>query len=103
MGNIPFDVEEQAIQEEQLPSAPEAARVQEHHYRSAKMESRIGIVLGVIALGVSLTLGFWLIRSVRRLDRRTARLSHRANRLRPQKRPIRISPVHSLLGRLVYR
>jgi len=81
MGNIPFDVEEQAIQEEQVPGAPPTPGTQEHRTGHAKTESRIGIVLGVIALGVSLTLGLWLIRSVRRLDRRTVRLGQQTDQL----------------------
>jgi len=75
MGIIPSDVEEQAIQEERLPSAPVTPSAPEHHDKSAKTARSAAIVLGVFALGVTLALGFWLLRLVRRRDRRMARLS----------------------------
>jgi outer membrane protein OmpA-like peptidoglycan-associated protein len=81
MGIIPSDVEEQAIQEERLPRAPLAPSVIEHHDTSPKTGRSAAIVLGVIALGVTLALGFWLVRSVRRLDRRMARLSQQTEQL----------------------
>jgi len=81
MVSIPSDVEEQVIQEERLPSAPSAPSAQEHHDRSVKTESRAGVVLGAIALGVTLALGFWLLRSVRRVDRRMAHLSQQMEQL----------------------
>jgi outer membrane protein OmpA-like peptidoglycan-associated protein len=81
MGIIPSDVEEQAIQEERLPRAPLTPSGPEHHDTSAKNVSSAGIILGVIALGVTLALGFWLLRSVRRQDRRMARLSQQMEQL----------------------
>jgi outer membrane protein OmpA-like peptidoglycan-associated protein len=81
MGIIPSDVEEQAIQEERLPSALSTPSAQEHDNRSAETASKAGIVLGVLALGVTLALGFWLLRSVQRQDRRMARLSQQMEQL----------------------
>jgi outer membrane protein OmpA-like peptidoglycan-associated protein len=81
MGIIPSVVEEQAIREERLPSAPLPPSIPEHHDKSARIASRAAIILGVIALGVTLALGFWLLRSERRLDRRTARLSQQMEQL----------------------
>jgi outer membrane protein OmpA-like peptidoglycan-associated protein len=81
MGIIPSDVEEQAIQEERLPSAPLTPSVREHDQRSTGIGSRVAIVLGVIVLGVALALGFLLLRSARRLDRRMARLSQQTEQL----------------------
>ena len=81
MGIIPSDVEERAIQEERLPRAPLAPSALEHHDTSAKTVRSVAIVLGVFALGVTLALGFWLLRSVRRHDRRMARLSQQMDLL----------------------
>jgi len=82
MGIIPSDIEEQAIQqEERLPGAPLTPRALEHHDKSAKTVRSAAIVLGVIVLGVTLALGFWLLRSVRRQDRRIARLSQQMEQL----------------------
>lgn len=81
MGIIPSDVEENAIHEERLPSAPLTPNAREYHDRSAKIATRAGIVLAVIALGVTLALGFWLLRSVRRLNGRIARLSQQTEQL----------------------
>ena len=81
MGIIPSDVEEQAIQEERLPRAPLTPSALERHDTSAKTVSSAGIILGVIALGVTLALGFWLLRSVRRQDRRMARLTQQMEQL----------------------
>jgi len=81
MGIIPSDVEEQVIQEERLPSAPSTPGPQVHHNRSAKAAGWAGIVLAVLALGVTLALGLWLVRSVRRLDRRMTRVSQQMEQL----------------------
>jgi outer membrane protein OmpA-like peptidoglycan-associated protein len=81
MARILSDVDEQAIQENGLLSTPSAPSPQEHHDRSVKTGSRAGVVLGVIALGVTLSLGFWLVRSARRLDRRMAQLSQQMMQL----------------------
>ena len=81
MGIIPSDVEERAVREERLPSAPLTPSAREYHDRSAKMATSAGIVLAVIALGVTLALGFWLLRSVRRLNGRMARLSQQTEQL----------------------
>src|SRR5260221_8791513 len=81
MGIIPSDIEEQAIQEERLPSAPLAPSALEHHDTSAKTVRSAAIVLGAFALGATLALGFWVLRSVRRQDRRMARLSQQMEEL----------------------
>jgi outer membrane protein OmpA-like peptidoglycan-associated protein len=44
-------------------------------------KQQVGTVLGVIALGVALALGFWFLRSVRRLDQEMARLSQQMEQL----------------------
>jgi outer membrane protein OmpA-like peptidoglycan-associated protein len=81
MGIIPSDVEERAVREERLPSAPLTPSAREYHDRSAKLATSAGIVLAVIALGITLALGFWLLRSVRRLNGRMARLSQQTEQL----------------------
>jgi outer membrane protein OmpA-like peptidoglycan-associated protein len=81
MGIIPSDIEEQAIQEERLPRAPLTPSALEHLDTSTKTVRSAAIVLGVIALGVTLALGYWLLRSVRRQDRRMARLSQQMEQL----------------------
>jgi outer membrane protein OmpA-like peptidoglycan-associated protein len=81
MGIIPSDVEEQVIQEERLPRAPLTPSALEHHDSSAKGLRSAAIVIGVFALGVALAFGFWLFRSVRRQDRRMARLSQQMEQL----------------------
>ena len=79
MTSIPSDVEEQAIQEKGLLSGPSNLMAQEGHDSYAKTQSRLGLVLGAIAVGLVVVLGsvlgFWLLRSVRRLNRQVAQLS----------------------------
>ena len=69
MASIPSAVEEQAIQEEGLVSGPSNPMAQEGRDSSANMPSRLGFVLGAIAVGLVLVLalvfGFWLLRSVK--------------------------------------
>ena len=81
MSIIPSDIEERAIQEEQLRTTPSSPSAQKLQDRSGQSEGRVGIVLGVITLGVTLALGFWLLRSVRRLNGRMARLSQQTEQL----------------------
>jgi outer membrane protein OmpA-like peptidoglycan-associated protein len=81
MGIIPSDVEEQAIQEGRLPGSTLPPLPLEHQDKPTKTVRGAAIVLGVIALGVILALGFWLLRSVRRQDRRMARLSQQMEQL----------------------
>jgi outer membrane protein OmpA-like peptidoglycan-associated protein len=81
MGIMPSDVEEQAIQEERLHTALLTPSALKHHDTSGKTISSAGIILGVIALGVTFALGFWLLRSVRRQDRRIAHLSQQMEQL----------------------
>jgi outer membrane protein OmpA-like peptidoglycan-associated protein len=78
---MPPDVEEQAIREEELPSAPPSLSAQEHRDKSAKTISIVGVVFGTMALILVFVLGFWLLRSVRRLDRRMAQLGQQMERL----------------------
>jgi outer membrane protein OmpA-like peptidoglycan-associated protein len=84
MSIIPSGVEEQAIQEEMLPSEPTTPRAHENHDpsdRSDKGGNWMWVVLAALALGVCLALGFWLVRSVRRLDRRVARLNQQVEQV----------------------
>jgi len=81
MSIIPSEIEERAIQEEQLRRTPSTPSAQKPQDRSGPSEGRMGIVLGVITLGVTLALGFWLLRSVRRLNGRMARLSQQTEQL----------------------
>lgn len=81
MGIMPSDVEEQTVREERLPRAPLSPSALGHHDTSAKTVSNAGIILGVLALGATLALGFWFLRSVRRQDRRLARLSQQMEQL----------------------
>jgi peptidoglycan-associated lipoprotein len=81
MGILPPEVEEQAIQEERLRSAPSTPSIQNHRDRSARIASRVAIFLGLIALGATLASGFWLFRSARRLNLRMARLSQQTEQL----------------------
>jgi outer membrane protein OmpA-like peptidoglycan-associated protein len=81
MGIMPSDVEEQEIREERMPSAPLTPGAPVHHDRSAQTASWAGVFLAVLALGVTFALGFWLVRSVRRLDRRMTRLGQQMEQL----------------------
>jgi outer membrane protein OmpA-like peptidoglycan-associated protein len=85
MASIPSAVEEQAIQEEGLVSGPSNPMAREGRDSSANMPSRLGLVLGAIALGLVLVLalvfGFWLLRSVRRLNRQVTQLSRQTEQL----------------------
>jgi len=80
MGIIPSDIEEQATREEPLKAPPIPSAI-EHHDTPPKTGRSAAIVLGVVALGVTIALGLWLVRSVRRLDRRMARLSQQMEQL----------------------
>jgi outer membrane protein OmpA-like peptidoglycan-associated protein len=81
MGIIPSEVEEHAIREERLPGAPLTPGAREYRDRFANIATRAGIALAVIALGVAFALGFLLLRSVRRLNGRMARLSQQSEQL----------------------
>ncbi len=81
MGIIPSEVEDHASREERLPGAPLTPGAREYRDRSANIATRAGIALAVIALGVTLALGFLLLRSVRRLNGRMARLSQQSEQL----------------------
>jgi len=81
MGIILSEVEEHAIREEQPPSTPLTRGAREDDDRSAKIATRAGIALAVIALGVTFALGFLLLRSVRRLNARMARLGQQTEQL----------------------
>src|SRR5487761_805116 len=58
-------------------SAPSNAREEERPDTSAKPPGRPGLVLGAIAVGLVLVLGFWLLRSLGRLNRQMAQLNGR--------------------------
>jgi outer membrane protein OmpA-like peptidoglycan-associated protein len=53
----------------------------EHQNLSAKSEGKRGLVLGAIAAGIVLVLGFWLLRSLGQLNRQMAQLSQQTERL----------------------
>ena len=78
---IPSDLEEQATQEERLASGRSSPSAQKHHDRPSKAPSMAGLVLAVIALVIVLVLGFWVVRSARRLDRRMSQLGQQVERL----------------------
>ena len=86
MGIIPSEVEEHAIREERLPGAPLTPGAREYRDRFANIATRAGIALAVIALGVAFALGFLLLRSVRRLNGRMARLSQQIGAAQPPSR-----------------
>ena len=62
-------------------SAPSNAREEERPDTSAKPPGRPGLVLGAIAVGLVLVLGFWLLRSLGRLNRQMAQLSRQTEQL----------------------
>jgi len=62
-------------------SEPSSPGEQEGHHTSAKGQSKVGPILGAIALGLVLVLGFWLLRSLGRLDRQMAQLSRQTEDL----------------------
>src|SRR5260370_40520007 len=84
MSIIPSDLEEQATQEERLSSAPPSPRAQNHHDRPTTASSMAGVVLGVFALVLASVLGFWVVRSARRLDRRMSQIAQQVERLNPR-------------------
>jgi outer membrane protein OmpA-like peptidoglycan-associated protein len=81
MTRILSDVDEQAIPENGLQSTPSNPGVQGNYDRSDKTPGRAGAALGAIALALVLVAGFWSWRSLRRLDRRMARLSQQMDQL----------------------
>jgi outer membrane protein OmpA-like peptidoglycan-associated protein len=81
MAIIPSDLEEQATQEERSASARSSPSAQKHHDRPSKAPSMAGLVLAVSALVLMLVLGFWVVRSARRLDRRLSQLGQQVERL----------------------
>jgi outer membrane protein OmpA-like peptidoglycan-associated protein len=85
MSSILTDIEEQAIQENGPLSGPSNPMVQKGRDSSAKTPSRLGLVLGAIAVGLVLVLGsvfgLWLLRSVRRLNRQVAHLGRQTEQL----------------------
>jgi outer membrane protein OmpA-like peptidoglycan-associated protein len=85
MASTLSDVEEQAIQEKEPVSRPSNQMAQKGHHSSAKTRGSLGLALGAIAIGFVLVLGlvfgFWLLRSVRRLNRQVAHLSRQTEQL----------------------
>ena len=84
MTRILSNVDERATQENGFPSTPSTPSAQEHYDRSDKIPGRAGAALGAIALGLVLVVGFWSLRSVRRLDRRMEQLSQQMEQLSRQ-------------------
>jgi len=64
-----------------VSSQPSNPSEQEAHDISAKTKSKTGLVLGMIALGLVLVLGFWIVRSLERLNRQMAQVSQQTERL----------------------
>src|SRR5215472_17272315 len=81
MSLIPTEVDEQAVQEEGLGRAHSTRNAHQHHETPAKNSGSAGVLLGLLALGLVLVLGFFATRSIRRLERRTAQLSQQVDRL----------------------
>jgi outer membrane protein OmpA-like peptidoglycan-associated protein len=84
MTRIFSEIEEQTIQGDAPYSATPSASIGEQNDHSPTAQGVVGVVLGAIALGLALALGvlgFWMFRSVRRLDRRVAQLSQQVDRL----------------------
>jgi len=83
---IPSDVEDrasdhQASQEAWRANEPSTPNSHGHHDRSAKALGAAGLILGMMALCLAFAVGFWVFRSVRRLDRRMAQVSQQVERL----------------------
>ena len=84
MTRMPLEFEEQAVQEDTLPSAMPFPGTRVRGEGPVKPRSIAGVVLGAIALILALALGvfgLWLFRSVRRQDRRIAQVSQQVERL----------------------
>jgi outer membrane protein OmpA-like peptidoglycan-associated protein len=64
-----------------ISNEPPNQERQEAHHASAKTQSRPGLLLGAIAVGIVLVLGFWLLRSLGRLNRQMAQLSQQTEQL----------------------
>jgi outer membrane protein OmpA-like peptidoglycan-associated protein len=62
-------------------SKPSNPGAQEGHETPAKTRGKPGVVLGAIAVALVLVLGFWILRSVGRLNRQMAQLSQQTERL----------------------
>jgi len=64
-----------------LSSEPSSPTEPERPNISANNQGKAGLVLGAIAVGLVLVLGFWLLRSLGRLNRQMAQLSQQTERL----------------------
>jgi len=64
-----------------VSNGPSNPREQEGHDTSAKPRGRPGLVLGAISVALVLVLGFWLLRSLARLNRQMAQLSQQTEGL----------------------
>src|SRR5215472_5659630 len=81
MAGKPSNVEEHADQESETPRSPATPGPLEHHVRSATTLSRVGAMLGAIALILLIVLGGWLVRSVRRMNRQMTQIAQQMDRL----------------------
>src|SRR5258708_22299504 len=92
MGSIPSGVEEQAIQEERLSTAPPTLGAQDYYEKPTNTKGIAGVVLAVFALSLVFGVGFWSWRSVRRLELRMAHLGQQMDQLN---RRVRGAEQHS--------
>ncbi len=82
MPNVFSEAEEHAIQNDELAGGPSNPLPPHPRENPTINHSRAGLVFGASAIGLTLILaaisGFWLVRSVRRLNRQVARLNRQA-------------------------
>ena len=64
-----------------VSNGPSNSKEQEGHDTSAKPQGKPRVVLGAISVALVLVLGFWLLRSLARLNRQMAQLSQQTEQL----------------------
>jgi outer membrane protein OmpA-like peptidoglycan-associated protein len=81
MPTILSDVKEHVTQENELLRGLSTPRARERRDKSTGTLQKVVIALELIAIGLLFVLGAWLVRSVRRLDRRMAQVTQQTDRL----------------------